>query len=119
MRVLSTIVLVTLLGASVVLYSQTQDDLWTQCTSNNVDTNIAGCTALIQSGQLKGSELALAFSNRGFGYFQKAEYDQALQDYNQALQIDPRLELAYENRATVYLQMGQYDQSIQDVRALS
>ncbi|MGO8756791.1 MAG: tetratricopeptide repeat protein [Terracidiphilus sp.] len=115
MRVLPMIVLGSLLGASAAVYCQTQADLWSQCSSNDADTVIAGCTVLIQSGQLKGTELAMAFSNQGYGYFQKAQYDQALQDYNQALRIDPKFELAWENRAALYLQKGQYDQAIQDV----
>jgi tetratricopeptide (TPR) repeat protein len=115
MRALSTIVFVTLLGASAVLYGQTQKDLWSQCTANDADTKIAGCTALIQSGQLKGALLAMAFNDRGYAYVQKSQFDQALQDYNQALQLDPGSLLAYENRANLYFDKGQYDLAIQDV----
>ena len=115
MRVLSTIALVTLLGASAVLYGQTQKDLWNQCSTNGADTQLAACTALIQGGQQRGALLAMAYNDRGYGYFQKSQYDLALQDFNQALQLDPGSLLAYENRGNLYLTTGKYEQAIQDL----
>ncbi len=71
MRVLPMCVLMTLLGASAVLYGQTEHDLWNQCTANDAETKIAGCTGLIQSGQLSGENLAVAFDDRGVGYLEE------------------------------------------------
>jgi tetratricopeptide (TPR) repeat protein len=35
------------------------------------------------------TEQALAYSNRGFVYMSKGEYDQALAEYNRAVEFDP------------------------------
>ncbi len=40
-----------------------------------------------------------AYLNRGIVYQRKGQYDQAISDYNKALEINPRYALAYYNRA--------------------
>lgn len=42
------------------------------------DQIINGCTAVIQSGRLTGKNLATTFFNRGVGYFNKKDYDRAI-----------------------------------------
>ncbi|HUL28922.1 MAG TPA: tetratricopeptide repeat protein, partial [Thermodesulfobacteriota bacterium] len=41
-------------------------------------------------------------------------YDQAISDFNKALEIDPMYQKAYNNRGTTYRLMGQYDRAIFD-----
>jgi hypothetical protein len=55
MHVLSMIVLMTLFGASAVLPGQAQQENWSRCKSDDPDRKIRGCSAIIQSGQEKGS----------------------------------------------------------------
>src|SRR4029077_19011344 len=65
---------------------------WKQCLGLEgpiVDTVIDGCTAIIQSGQEPREKLATAFDNRGVAYRRKGEYDRALQDYEQAIPLNP------------------------------
>jgi tetratricopeptide (TPR) repeat protein len=50
---------------------------------------IDGCTAIIHAGQEPREKLATAFDNRGVAYRRKGEYDRALQDYEQAIQLNP------------------------------
>jgi tetratricopeptide (TPR) repeat protein len=71
---------------------------WKQCLGLEgpiVDTVIDGCTAIILSGQEPREKLATAFDNRGVAYRRKGEYDRALEDYEQAMQLNPSNATAY------------------------
>src|SRR5580700_9749216 len=59
-----------------------------------LDLVIGACTAIIQSGQETTKGLAAAFTNRGYAYRNKREYDRAIQDLDQAIKLDPNLALA-------------------------
>ena len=78
------------------------------------DLGIGGCTAAIQSGKTTGKDLAVFFNNRGIHHKNKGEYDRAIQDYNQALKIDPQYALSFNNRGNAYNSKGQHDRAIQD-----
>ncbi len=69
----------------------------------------AGC-ATVQT-ELKD---AAAYNNRGNAYWNEGQYDQAISDYNKALEINPRHTQAYNNRGVAYRSKGQYDQAISD-----
>jgi tetratricopeptide (TPR) repeat protein len=47
-------------------------------------------------------------------YLVQGQYDQAITDYNKAIEINPRYAEAYNNRGGTYSQIGQYDQAISD-----
>jgi tetratricopeptide (TPR) repeat protein len=68
------------------------------------------------STQQKQSEPrdAQFYLNRGDAYGQKGQYDQAISDFNKALEINPRYAKAYNNRGIAYEMKGQYDQAISD-----
>src|ERR1700683_4545890 len=67
-----------------------------------VDTVIAGCTAVIQSGQEPGDKLATAFDNRGVAYKLKGQYDRALEEHEQAIRLNSRSANASNNRGVIY-----------------
>jgi tetratricopeptide (TPR) repeat protein len=54
------------------------------------------------------------YNNRGIAYGEKGQYDQAISDFNKAIEINPRYNKAYNNRGIVYRLKGQYDQAISD-----
>ena len=54
------------------------------------DLQIGGCTASIQSGRWSGKALAWVYVSRGHAYDDKKNYDRAIADYNQAIQLDPK-----------------------------
>jgi tetratricopeptide (TPR) repeat protein len=64
------------------------------------------------------SEFEWAYYNRGLAYFEgKRLYDQAMYDYNRALEINPKNPKNYEaytNRGNVYAKKKLYDQAIAD-----
>src|SRR4030042_5342299 len=68
------------------------------------------------SAQQKQTELrdAKAYNNRGLAYSHKGQYDQAISDFNKALEINPRYAEAYNNRGLAYDERGQLDQAISD-----
>src|ERR1035437_445783 len=72
------------------------------CTGNpgiDWDIQIGACTATIQSGRWQGKNLAMVFNNRGIAYKNKGQYDRAIQDYDQAIKLNPNDADAIKNRA--------------------
>jgi tetratricopeptide (TPR) repeat protein len=60
------------------------------------------------------SKDAKFYNNRGAAYGEKGQYDQAIMDFNQAIEINPRYIKAYNNRGIIYRLRGQYDRAISD-----
>ena len=78
------------------------------------DGQVMGCTAAIQSDKWRGKDLAWAFNNRGYAYAGKGEYDRAIEDYDQAILLNPNYAMAYNNRGYAYNDKGDYDRAIDD-----
>ncbi len=79
------------------------------------DLQISGCSAVIRSGEYSGKNLATAYNNRGNAYGNLGEYRRAIEDYDQALRIDPGNTLAYNNRGNAYDNLGEYRRAIEDL----
>jgi tetratricopeptide (TPR) repeat protein len=87
---------------------------WMKCLGLEgpiIDIVIDGCTAVIRSNQDPPQKLATAFDNRGVAYRLKGEYDHALQDYEQAIRLNPDSANAYNNLGVIYIK-GDYDRAI-------
>ena len=56
----------------------------------------------------------MAFAFRGGVYQRKGELDRAIQDYDQALQLDPNDATTFYNRGVAYGSRRQWDQAVQD-----
>jgi tetratricopeptide (TPR) repeat protein len=87
------------------------------CGLKNNPTNeqqVDGCTAVIQSNWYSGSSLAAAFYNRANAYSRLGDFDRSIQDYDQAIKIDPNFANAFYNRGNAYGNKGQFDRAIQD-----
>jgi len=54
------------------------------------------------------------YNNRGLAYRRKGEYDQAISDFNKAVEINPKYAQSFFNRGVAYMGKGQYDQAISD-----
>jgi len=52
--------------------------------------------------------------NKGLNYANKGMYDEAIAEFNKAIQIDPNHENAYYNRGRTYYLKGNFDQAIAD-----
>ncbi|HYB73596.1 MAG TPA: tetratricopeptide repeat protein [Candidatus Sulfotelmatobacter sp.] len=103
----------TALMLGAVAWAQS-DDARKCLEEKNVDLAIHYCTRAIRSGQLSDQELASAFHGRGIAYGRTGDYDRAIQDFDQALRLNPNLADALNNRGVAYQFKGDYDRAIQD-----
>ena len=71
----------------------------------------SSASAQQEKGESRDAEF---YNNRGMVYRDKGQYDQAISDFNKALEINPRFVRAYNNRGIAYGKKGQYDQAISD-----
>jgi tetratricopeptide (TPR) repeat protein len=60
-------------------------------------------------------EISFVFNNRGIVYGNMGSYQQAIQDFDTAINHDPKYSPAYNNRGLVYGQIENYSQAIQDL----
>ena len=109
-----TIACAVVLAATVSLGSaqaqQSQATTWcntSEADGGSLDLQISGCTTAIQSGKEPNDSLARAFNNRGTAYRAKGQHDRAIQDYDQAIKLDPSYASAFINRGVAYNAKGQ------------
>ncbi len=70
---------------------------------------VAGCAKVQKPSLDTGSYL-----NRGVVYGKKGQHDQAIVDFNKAIELNPRDAAAYYNRGISFGKRGLYDQAILD-----
>jgi tetratricopeptide (TPR) repeat protein len=72
------------------------------------------CSALIQSGRLRGRDLAIAHTERGIAYVTLLDYDRGLQDFDDAIGADATYAKAFANRGAVHGAKQNFDKAIED-----
>lgn len=98
--------------------AQTPQQLkWCNGDEATPDLQINGCTALIQSGKFSGKALALIFTARGIAYRNKGQYELAITDFNQAIQIEPKLVNAWVQKCRTDNAKDDRDSAIADCSA--
>jgi tetratricopeptide (TPR) repeat protein len=80
--------------------------------NSETDKAIADFTKAIKIGV---PNWAHAYGNRGFERLTKEEYSRALEDFDKAIELDPKLAVAYLGRGTVYLEKGNTETAIGDL----
>jgi tetratricopeptide (TPR) repeat protein len=96
--------------------AQTQQDI-DRCNSGwsiSADLVIAGCTAMIQSSHLGNQDRAIAYNNRGLQYGEQNQIDRAIDDFNQAIRLNPSYAGAFSNRGLAYGHKNRLDLAILD-----
>ena len=77
------------------------------------DQVITGCTAVIESRRETRENRAISYNNRGLAYFHKGTYDRAIEDFDEAIRLDPpHSARPLSNRGNVYRKQGDYDHAI-------
>jgi tetratricopeptide (TPR) repeat protein len=78
------------------------------------DQQISSCTALIQNGRDSPQQLARTFRTRGSVYFYQRDYDRALQDYGQAIKLDPTYSEAFDNLCWTHATVDALEDALKD-----
>jgi lipoprotein NlpI len=111
MRLLSLAVLLIFVPCAALAQS---DQDWKSCNAEDADAAIPACTRLIETGNLDIKDRAIAYDSRGVAYWRKGDYDQAIVNYNKAIEIDPKYPNPYGVRGYAYEGKGNYDLAIAD-----
>jgi len=100
----STLVrLVSVMLAALALAAGTAVAQDTEVCRGHVGDTIAACTRVINSSRSTREQVGDAFINRGQHYYEKKEYDRAIEDFNRAIPLKPRwVQMAYGNRGNAY-----------------
>ena len=110
--VLAAAVAATLATAAA---AQDYEALYKTCFSSGMpDQVIASCSVVIGRRLAEGEDLATAHKNRANAYDDQGAYERALEDYGQALAINPLDAEAHNGRGTTFTALGQYDRAIAD-----
>ena len=86
--------------------------------AGQLEEALALFTSAIKSGDLKGTDLAKAYNNRGNVQAALGESKRSLQDLNRAILIDPKYTAAYYNRAITRQDLGEFDKALEDYSAV-
>jgi len=75
----------------------------TEVCRGHVGDTIAACTRVITSPRSTREQVGDAYINRGQHYYEKRQYDRAIEDFNRAIPLKPRwVQMAYGNRGNAY-----------------
>lgn len=85
------------------------------CYSKDVMRRIEGCTELLQSPFMAPSVRAEAFALRALALSLIGRYDEAIADYDQALEIQPNHAVTLNNRSWALFKMGRHEEALPDV----
>ena len=102
-------------GLTTMASAETYEALYKSCFSSGMpDQVIASCSVVIGRRLAEDEDLATAFKNRGNAYDDKGDYQQAIEDYGQALAITPQDAEAFNSRGATFTALGEYERAIAD-----
>ncbi len=82
------------------------------------DVAIPACTRLIESGSLRGADLARVYSYRGRARLWASnprDFDPAMADHDEAVRLAPGLAPVYVNRALAWVRLGNGERAGEDI----
>ena len=79
-----------------------------------IPQRIAACDRIIKSGRGTPHERAAAFNNRGGALYYSGKPERAMEDYDQAIKLDPNFAHAYNNRCWSGAVLGRTEQAAAD-----
>ena len=86
------------------------------CSSEHATSGAAAtnCDVTIDTPGRKAAALAIGYQVRGNAYRAKGEFDKAIEDYNEAIKVDPNDASSYNFRGLAFQSKGLIDESIAD-----
>ena len=87
----------------------------TDCLSEDWERRIVGCTAIIDSPIASPDQKAVAYATRALALSLKGQFERSIDDYDQALKIEPNFAVALNNRAWAYHRWGKGPKGLVDV----
>ena len=81
---------------------------------NDFHLSIDYCTQAILSGELSDQELATVLKKRGLAYYNKKDYERAVQDYDHAIRLGLSDADLFYRRGLVYFENNDYNRAIRD-----
>uniref|UniRef100_A0A8C5PA69 Tetratricopeptide repeat domain 32 n=1 Tax=Leptobrachium leishanense TaxID=445787 RepID=A0A8C5PA69_9ANUR len=67
-----------------------------------------------QDRKCSNEDLAVAFNNRGQVKYFRVDFYEAMDDYTEAIRVNPSFEIPYYNRGLVLYRLAFYDEAIKD-----
>lgn len=107
-------------GAVLGAPAAAQSPDWRLCASaepGEADRAIAACSRLLASSTLGAGERAAIHHLRGTVYLNKGDADRAIQDYDEALKLNPARAATLNNRGLAHSAKGEADRAIRDFDA--
>ncbi|MEQ1697080.1 MAG: tetratricopeptide repeat protein [Hyphomicrobiaceae bacterium] len=97
--------------------AQSADD-WKVCKNADLSVEpevaIKACDKIQNIDGLKKQDRVLAIFYFARGFEDKKDYDRALIEYSQVVELDPGLAEAYIGRGTAYVEKGEFDRGIRE-----
>lgn len=90
-------------------------DAAADCTSEDNERRISGCTELLAQPGLDPDLAALAYAMRALANSLKGKYEDAITDFDRAISIKPNFAVALNNRAWALFRSGRAEQGVNDV----
>src|SRR5713101_3086141 len=122
-HVLRAILVVTLLAtmcAQAQAQSCEQLEKWCHDDKATDDQTIQGCSAVIASGRESGEKLSRVYYDRGLAFLDKNQLDPAIEDFDEAIRLNPKDADAFNARGDAYRgrkdpfrAIADYDQAIE------
>ena len=97
------------------LWAQSSDQRICAGNDRTPEYRIDACTRAITSGDLQRQGLANAYYNRGVEWSLLRDFDRAISDYSEAIQLNPQYAGAYKNRGSAWDEKGDHDRAIADL----
>src|SRR5262250_392558 len=117
-RLVPTLVGILVLGSVAEAAEKPASQEWRTCAgevkASPSDLVIKSCTDVIQSGRESKPRLAVAYYYRATAYRVEGRTERAIQDFDQAIKLDPKRATSFDNRANAYVLNGELQRAIQD-----
>src|SRR5215467_9865451 len=117
-RLVPALVGILVLGSVAEAAEKPASQEWRTCAgevkASPSDLVIKSCTAVIQSSRESKARLAVAYYYRATAYRVEGRTERAIQDYDHAIELDPKYASAYNDRGTIYFQKAQPNRAIQN-----